>query len=73
MEFEPLGRTGELNAALELVQQELAPEMSLEAQSRLAVEVYKAWLNTEALGRIASSVAGLTSALEASELSRNHK
>ncbi|MBK8376040.1 MAG: hypothetical protein IPL18_14795 [Sphingomonadales bacterium] len=73
MEFEPLGRTGELNEALKLVQHELPLDLSSEEQSRLAVEVYKAWLNAEALGRIASSISGLTTTLEASGLSRNHE
>ena len=73
MEFEPLGCNGELNEALKLVEQELSPNLSSEEQSRLAVDVYKAWLSAEALGRIASSIAALTATLETVALSRNQE
>ena len=72
MKFELFVRSGELDLALKQVQLELPLDLSSEEQSRLAVEVYKAWVNAEALGRIASSIAGLTATLEASGLSRNH-
>lgn len=71
MKFEPLGRNGELDEAFKLVEFELPSDLSLEVQSRLAVEVYKAWLNAEALGRIASSIDALTTTIETAGLSRN--
>ena len=65
MEFEPIGRAGILDEALRLVQSELPGDLSSEEQSRFAVEVYKAWLNAESQGRIASAISELTISVEA--------
>ena len=72
MKFESLGRSGLLDDAFKLVEFELPPELSVEDRSRLAVEVYKAWLNAEALGEIESAISRLAMSLEENTLSRNN-
>ena len=66
MESESFGRTGELNAALELVQLELPLNLSAEEQSRLAIEIYKARLNAESIARLTSAVERLVTTLDTS-------
>jgi len=70
MEFE-VPSTGMLDKAFELVRFELSAELSVEEQSRLAVEVYKAWVLADSQGRIATAISGLTMSLEACGSARN--
>lgn len=63
MELETIGASGVLDKAFEMVRSELPPT-SPEEEARLAVEVYKAWLQADGLSRIASAISGLTSTLE---------
>lgn len=72
MDFSPIGKSGVLSDALRLVESELPLVLSDEEQARLAVEVYKAWLSSDASGRIASAISELATSLEALGLSRNN-
>ncbi|MEZ5583969.1 MAG: hypothetical protein R3F37_15615 [Candidatus Competibacteraceae bacterium] len=71
MDFEP-GEPGVLDEALKLVDFELPGSFSDEEKSRLAVEIYKAWLLADASARISNAINQLALSLEALGLDRNN-
>lgn len=62
--LETIGAAGSLDAALEFVKFELM-KVDLEETNRLAVEVYKAWLQAAATDRQTAVLARIAEALEA--------
>lgn len=61
--LETIGAAGSLDAALEFVKFELM-KVDLVESNRLAVEVYKAWLNAAAIDRQTATLSRIAEALE---------